>query len=163
MTLVFAGAVRDRVSMGDRATVDHAAVNHGALEQARSRRADLAPRAISALALVVLVLALAVQVFVWGRAPASSAGGALLPGLRSVFGTAYAAILLGIELAICLAARRSDGAVWVLVSAAAVDVVFWSAHAGGVRFALPGAAAMTAAFGAVAMAGSLWWRRPRSR
>src|SRR5579863_4705123 len=111
--------------MGDRAAMDRVAP-----EQARLRTAYGTPRAMSALALVVLVVALAVQVFVWGRAPASSNGGSLLPGLRSVFGTAYAAILLGVELAMCLAARRSDSAVWVLVAAAAVDVVFWSAHAG---------------------------------
>jgi hypothetical protein len=144
--------------MGDRAAIDPVAP-----DRARLRRPHTMPRIMSALALVVLVLAVCVQVFVWGRASASSDGGALLPGLRSTFGTAYAAILLGVELAICLAARRRESAVWVLVAAAAVDVVFWSAHGAGVRFALPGAAAMTAAFGAVAMAGSLWWRRPRSR
>jgi hypothetical protein len=142
---------------------DHAAVDELASQRRRQRRQAASAGALSVLALVVLVLAVAVQVFVWGRAPASSNGGSLLPGMRPVFGTAYAVILLGVELALCLAARRRDSATWVLVTAAGVDVVFWSAHAAGARFALQGAAAMTAAFGAVAMTGSLWWRRPRSR
>jgi hypothetical protein len=123
----------------------------------------LHPRSVSVAVLVVLVVAVAAQLLVWGRAPAHSSGGALLPGLRDVFGTAYAAVLLALELVLCLLARRRDAAVSVLVVAALVDIVFWAAHAAGVQFALPGAASMTAAFGAVAMAGSFWWHRPRSR
>lgn len=143
-------------------------MHDGFSEQASADRAQLhlpflSPRSITVVVLVVLVVALAVQVFVWGRAPAHSSGGALLPGLRGTFGTAYAGILLAVELALCSLARRRDAAVWVLVVAAMVDVVFWVAHAAGARFALPGAASMTGAFGAVALAGSLWWRRPHSR
>ena len=123
----------------------------------------LHPKLVSVVVVVVVVVAAAVQVFVWGRAPAQSGGGALLPGLRGVFGTAYAAILMAVELALCLLARRRDAAASVLVIAAAVDIVFWAAHAAGARFAMPGAASMTAAFGAVAMAGSFWWRRSLSR
>jgi hypothetical protein len=123
----------------------------------------LRPRSVSIAALAMLVLAVAVQVLVWGRAPAHSSSGALLPGLRSVFGTVYAAVLIALELVLCLLARRRGAATAVLVAAAAVDAVFWVAYAAGARFAIPGAASMTAAFGAVGMAAGLWWRRQRSR
>ncbi len=126
-----------------------------------TRRPTASPWTLAVVAL--LVLAVGVQAFVWGTAPAASSGGALLPGLRPDFGTPFAAVMLGAELAVCLLVRRTDAASWVIVAAALVDIVFWCAHAAGARFAVGGAAAMTSAFGAVAMVASLWWRRARPR
>lgn len=117
-------------------------------------------RSASPVVVAILVLALAVQVFVWGRAPVSGTGGSLLPGLRWAFGTPYAAALLALELGFCLWLRRRAAAEVVVVTAAVADLVFWIAHLAGARFALAGAASMTAAFGAVALAAALWWRRP---
>lgn len=108
--------------------------------------------------LAVLVFAVAVQVLVWGTAPSNGSGGALLPGLRGAFGTPYGAALVAAEVAFCLWFRLTRAAVSVLVTAAIVDIVFWAAHLAGARFAVGAAASMTAAFGVVALAASLWWR-----
>lgn len=128
------------------------------------READPRRAPVPAVVLGVLALAVVVQVLVWGSAPASGSGGSLLPGLRPAFGTAYAAVLVAAEVALCLWFRLTDAAVTVLVTGAAVDAVLWLAHVAGARFALGAGASMTAAFGAVALAASLWrWRQPASR
>jgi hypothetical protein len=113
------------------------------------------------VALGLMTLALAVQVFVWGTAPRSGSGGALVPGLRAELGTPYAVVLLAIEVGLCLYFGLRDVAVMVLTAGALVDVVFWAAHLDGLRFAFGGAAAMTAAFGSVALGAGVW-RRPRA-
>lgn len=99
----------------------------------------------------LMLLAVSVQLLVWGRAPATGDGGAMLPGLRPVFGVAYAAVLLALELAFCAYHGLRDGVVVVLLSAAGVDIVFWSARLGGLDFPTGAAAALTAGFGAVAL------------
>lgn len=99
----------------------------------------------------MMTVAAAVQALVWGTAPAAGGGGAVLPGLRPEFGVAYAAVLLALELAFCAYERLGQGAVVVLVSAAAVDVVFWAARWGGLHFPTGAAAALTAGFAAVVL------------
>lgn len=108
----------------------------------------------------LLVVAVAVQGFVWGSAPATGDGGALLPGLRSAFGLPYAVALVAVEVGYCLWFRLADGAVVLLVAAALVDLMFWAGHLAGARFALDGAASMTGAFGVVVLAAWLWRRHP---
>lgn len=110
--------------------------------------------------MAVTVLAVLVQILVWGSAPTSGTGGSALPGLRPGFGTSYAIALLLVELGYCLYFGLKNTAVAVLVAAAVVDVVFWSAYLAGLRFAIGAAAAMTAAFGAVALGVGVWWPRP---
>jgi hypothetical protein len=103
----------------------------------------------------LLGLAVVVQAAVWGSAPASGSGGSLLPGLRAEFGIAYGVILLAAEVGVCLLYRVRNGVATVLVSAAAVDVVFWLAHLVGTHFRTGAAAALTAAFGALVLAAGL--------
>jgi hypothetical protein len=97
----------------------------------------------------LLVLSVTVQVFVWGTT--SGGGGALLPGLRPVFGVAYAAVVLAVELGYCAYHGLRDAAVAVVVTAAVVDLLFWAARLGGLHFPTGAAAALTAGFGAVAL------------
>lgn len=97
----------------------------------------------------MMTLAALVQALVWGTAPATGTGGAVLPALRPVFGLAYAAVLIALELAFCAYQRLPQGAVAVLVSAAGIDVVFWAARLGGMQFPTGAAAALTSGFGAV--------------
>jgi hypothetical protein len=130
---------------------------------ARHRGADPRRPGKRAALLGLLLLALCVQVLVWGTAPSSGRGGALLPGLRPAFGVAYAGALVAVELLLCLWFRMADAAVGVLVTGAAVDLVFWSAHLAGARFALGGAASLTAASGMVALTAWVSWRRPAPR
>lgn len=104
-----------------------------------------------------MALAVAVQVLVWG-APSSRSGGALLARLRPDFGTAYAVVMLLVELGMCLVSGFAQVAVWVLGTGAVLDLVFWVAHAAGLRFAVGAAAAMTAAFGSVGLNAGLWRR-----
>jgi len=102
------------------------------------------------MALVVLV-----QIFVWGSAPARGDGGALLPGLRAVFGIPYGIVLVTGELLLCAYYGLRDGAVVVLVAAAVVDVFFWLAAAGGLHVRTGAAAALTAGFSAIALGAAL--------
>lgn len=108
-----------------------------------------------ATASALLGLAVVVQAGVWGSAPASGGGGSLLPGLRPVFGIAYGVILLAAEVGVCLLYRVRNGVAAVLVSAAAVDVVFWLARLAGAHFPTGAAAALTAGFGALVLAAGL--------
>lgn len=118
-------------------------------------------RAGSGAAVVgLMAFSVSTQVFVWGAAPSSGSAGALLPGLRPDFGTVYAAVLLVVELALCLLWRLGEVAVWVLGAGALVDLVFWVAHLAGLHFPVGAAASMTAAFGSVALGAGIW-RRPR--
>lgn len=100
----------------------------------------------------MVVVAVAVQVLVWGAPRSHGAGGALLPGLRHLFGLGYALILLAAELSYCSVFRLRNAAVWVLVAGACVDLAFWGARLGGLTFATGAAAALTAGAGAVALA-----------
>lgn len=110
--------------------------------------------AVSRFALRLLALAVAVQALVWGLAPASG-GGALLPGLRPLFGLGYGVALLAAELLYCARRRLRRGAVVVLVAAAVVDVVCWGARLAGVRVPVGDAASLTAGFGALSLVGGL--------
>ena len=102
----------------------------------------------------LLAVAVAVQGLVWGVAPASG-GGALLPGLRPVFGLVYGAVLLAVELLYCAHRRLRRGAVTVLVAAAMVDLVCWGARLAGARVPVGDAASLTAGFGALALVAAL--------
>jgi len=116
-------------------------------------------RVEAALPALLMALTLLVQVLVWGRAPARGTGGAVLPGLRPVFGAAYAAVLVAAELAVCRLLGAKDAAVWVLAAGAIVGLVFWLARLSGSHFPFGTAASATAAAGAVALGAAVWWRR----
>lgn len=92
------------------------------------------------------------QAFVWGVVRPTGDGGALLPGLRGLFGLGYAALLVAAELGVCAWFRMARAAVWVLVGAALVDLVFVSADLAGLHFRSGAAAALTAGFGALVLA-----------
>jgi len=134
-------------------------------EAASDRRSSSSPpgtprrRIEAALPALIIGLTLLVQVLVWGRAPATGTGGAVLPGLRPVFGAAYAAVLVAAELAVCRLLGARDTAVWVLVAGALVGVVFWLARLAGSHFPFGTAASATAAAGGVALGAAVWWRR----
>jgi len=113
----------------------------------------------AALPALIIGLTLLVQLLVWGRAPATGTGGALLPELRPVFGAAYSAVLVAAELAVCRLLGVRDAAVWVLVAGALVGVVFWLARLAGSHFPFGTAVSATAAAGAVALGAAVWWRR----
>jgi len=100
----------------------------------------------------MLLVAVAVQGIVWGAPKSHGTGGAPLPHLRHFFGVGYALILLGAELAFCVAYRLPMAAVWVLVAGACVDLAFWGAHLGGLAFPTGDSAALTAGAGAVVLA-----------
>jgi|GEM_PF-2914664 len=106
-------------------------------------------------ATALLVVAVAVQVLVWGRSPVSGGGGALLPALRPVAGVPYAVVVVVLELLLCAWLGLRQGAVLVLVTAAAVDVGFWAFRLGGLHVPSGAAASITAAFGALALAAGL--------
>lgn len=116
-----------------------------------------------AVVLALIGLAVFVQVFVWGTAPAQGGGGSLLPQLRWLCGVGYAAVLMAAELALCAWFRLAQAATAVVVTGAAVAVVFWAFHAAGVHFATGAAAALTSAFAAVVLGAGLltgWFRPP---
>lgn len=144
-------SARERGS-GDRRWWDRAHTVHREVAEGVSLAQASSPSAPGRRTVVaMMVLAAAVQLLVWGRAPTSGSGGAMLPGLRPTFGIAYGAVLLGLELAFCAYHGLRHGAAVVLVSAAAVDVLFWMARLGGLHFPTGAAAALTAGFGAVAL------------
>jgi len=91
----------------------------------------------------MLVVALGVQVLVWGAPKPHGSGGALVPQLRHLFSTGYAIILMAAELAFCAAYRLQRAAVWVVVTGACVDLAFWGAHLSGLHFPIGAAAALT--------------------
>lgn len=105
--------------------------------------------------LAILGLSVAVPALVWGAAPASGSGGALLPGLRPALGVGYGAALLAVELLFCAFHRLRDAAVAVLVAAATVDAVFWLLHVAGLHVRTGAAAALTAGFGGLALGAGL--------
>ncbi|HUC37344.1 MAG TPA: hypothetical protein VMR97_09495 [Acidimicrobiales bacterium] len=100
----------------------------------------------------MVLLAVAVQVLVWGAPKTHGSGGAALPQLRHLFGIGYALILLAAEMAFCASQRLAGGAAWVLVTCACVDAAFWLAHLGGLHFPTGAAAALTAGAGSVVLA-----------
>jgi len=103
----------------------------------------------------MVVLAVAVQILVWGAPKLHGNGGSVLPQLRHLFGIGYALILLGAVLAYCASFRLRSAAIWVLVTGAFVDVAFWVAHLAGLRFPTGAAAALTAAASTVVLAGGV--------
>ena|GEM_PF-5449871 len=99
----------------------------------------------------MVLVALAVQVLVWGTA-APRGGGSLLPFLRPMAGVGYAAGMLAAAVLYCLVYHLARGVAWVLTAAATVDLVVWCGRLAGAGPPVGAAASLTAAAGIVALA-----------